>query len=77
MAYYDTIRTPRDFVEAASSQEALSFADLHQSNYWETGASHWGVLQPNVDCVTFPSATVVIRCRKQTLQETLSESFER
>ncbi|KAJ9285654.1 hypothetical protein DTO027B5_6453 [Paecilomyces variotii] len=45
MAYYDTIRTPRDFVEAASSQEALSFADLHQSNYWETGASHWGILQ--------------------------------
>ncbi|KAH8800793.1 hypothetical protein F5884DRAFT_808848 [Xylogone sp. PMI_703] len=45
MAYYDTIRTRRDFIEAASSQEALSFAALQQSNYWETGASYWGVLQ--------------------------------
>ncbi|KKZ64276.1 hypothetical protein EMCG_09738 [[Emmonsia] crescens] len=43
MAYYNIIETPRDFLEAALSQQAVSFMTLQQSDSWESAASRWGI----------------------------------
>ncbi|KAK0764285.1 hypothetical protein N5P37_003684 [Trichoderma harzianum] len=43
MAFYDTVRNPRDFSRKASDESAKSFQNLLGSGQWKTAGSSWGV----------------------------------
>ncbi|KAK4081660.1 uncharacterized protein Triagg1_2401 [Trichoderma aggressivum f. europaeum] len=76
MAFYDTVRNPRDFALKASSKSAQSFQMLKSSAEWKSSASTWGLKHLFACRVVCIKPTQVLSELKDTVEAIKREKNE-